>query len=194
MQYKDVLPTSAEIQTVKELIGKLNDYELAQMITEILKSAMLFGMNPSGIIKKYSEHGDRKQGAILSKSYTRSVYHEYHADSPDDVKKQTKEPRPSKEKCYVYFIEDCASGHIKIGKAIDVMSRFKSLKTGSPAMSLIGAIWTNGEKMAYGLESSLHARFKDKRVSGEWFSISVVDVMDIKSSYIDYWVNSESIR
>lgn len=62
-----------------------------------------------------------------------------------------------------YFIqEDRVGGLIKIGKSVDPRNRLKSLATGnSVRLVLLGCTSES--------EEALHLRFKQERVSGEWF-------------------------
>lgn len=65
----------------------------------------------------------------------------------------------------VYFIRAGARGPIKIGLAVDVGQRMRSLQTASPTLlELIGAI-PGGLK----LEKAIHRRLAEFRLHGEWF-------------------------
>ncbi len=76
----------------------------------------------------------------------------------------------------VYFIQESASGSIKIGISVDPKSRMYTLRTGSASpLILLGTI--NG---GIDMEIRLHKRFKENRVNGEWFSASIFgEVMEI---------------
>ena len=70
---------------------------------------------------------------------------------------------------YVYFITD-GHGHIKIGKADDVVSRLNELQTGNPfKLHTLLSIIVNSKREAFNLELSLHKKFKEYRLEGEWF-------------------------
>lgn len=77
------------------------------------------------------------------------------------------------QKEFVYFIK-ATNNLIKIGVTKNVESRLKSLQTGSPGkLELIGSIET---AKAYELESELHEKYRELRVSGEWFNIGLSEV------------------
>lgn len=59
----------------------------------------------------------------------------------------------------------------KIGKSNDVESRLKCFKIGNPFIELI-------TKYEGNLEGRLHDKFKDKRVTGEWFRLDESDLRD----------------
>lgn len=71
---------------------------------------------------------------------------------------------------FVYFILNSDSQAIKIGRAKDLAKRMKALQTSSPAkLTLVKSIQVDGAKAAHELERSLHQKFWEIRVAGEWF-------------------------
>jgi len=79
-------------------------------------------------------------------------------------------------KSYVYFIENVETKRIKIGKSINVISRFSSIKTSNDCeVKLLGFV-----EGGHDLEKKLHDRFAASRVRGEWFTEEIEpDVMVI---------------
>lgn len=78
---------------------------------------------------------------------------------------------------YIYALEDPTTGLIKIGKAQDVQRRFKTLQIGS-GTELIPR-WKSIPLMQYGIwESAMHNIFADRRVRGEWFRVTLTEVLD----------------
>lgn len=67
---------------------------------------------------------------------------------------------------YIYFIQSKVGGPIKIGLAQNAKSRFKQIQACSPFELEIKALI----KGDYQTEASLHKRFKETRLHGEWFS------------------------
>lgn len=66
----------------------------------------------------------------------------------------------------VYFIRAVDSGRIKIGFSFAPQDRFAAFQTASPEpLELLGTI-AQGEEVN---EASLHQRFADARLHGEWF-------------------------
>lgn len=71
--------------------------------------------------------------------------------------------RPHKQ--WVYFIQ-CTAGPIKIGVAVDVEERLRTLQCGSPFELRLIARVPGG----YDLEADLHRRLCEHRLHGEWFA------------------------
>ena len=84
----------------------------------------------------------------------------------------------------VYFIKcDAGDGinRVKIGQTRDLKKRISSLQTGNPhKLTIYQSITTPGYKK---LELELHAKFKDKKINNEWFSISDSEIDDIVSGF-----------
>jgi hypothetical protein len=93
---------------------------------------------------------------------------------------QAKNRQPQRQASFVYLIL-AENGLIKIGKSNDVYGRLKSLDTSSPLkLSLLFYIETmNADE----LEDALHGIYDDKRIKGEWFSLSDEDVKEIMELY-----------
>jgi hypothetical protein len=77
---------------------------------------------------------------------------------------------------YIYFIYNEDSQAIKIGRAIDVEKRLKSLQTASPAiLKLLGVKCVEArrppyhEKNDFHDEQLIHYKFHNLRIHGEWF-------------------------
>jgi hypothetical protein len=76
-------------------------------------------------------------------------------------------PEEKPKGCYVYVVQAVTLGLVKIGKANWPESRIEGIRTGCPdEMRVLGFLHDLTGK----LESSLHARFAEHRVRGEWFS------------------------
>jgi hypothetical protein len=71
---------------------------------------------------------------------------------------------------FIYFILNEDSNAIKIGRAKDLAKRMNALQTSSPAkLRLIKSVQVAGGKEAHELEQSLHKKFNEIRLAGEWF-------------------------
>ena len=71
--------------------------------------------------------------------------------------------RPPSGRGFVYFVH--CNGMVKIGFAVDVARRIKTLQTGSAHKLTVLRV----EAAAPDDESDLHERFASLRVNGEWF-------------------------
>jgi hypothetical protein len=68
----------------------------------------------------------------------------------------------------IYFIQQGKSGPIKIGESDRVSARLSALQTSNPVPLRCLGILTR----ASSTEKSLHTRFQQEHLSGEWFSPS----------------------
>lgn len=74
---------------------------------------------------------------------------------------------------YVYFLRSEKSSYIKIGKSKDIDKRVKMLEYNVGKINILGFIYNEDYDL---IEKQLHAHFKDKRMHGEWFDLSVDDI------------------
>lgn len=79
-------------------------------------------------------------------------------------------------KSYHTYIAKDGSGLFKIGKSENVRLRIKSLSVANPLIELVYEINRD-------VESELHKRFENKRVRGEWFSLSNDDISFIRRNW-----------
>jgi len=86
----------------------------------------------------------------------------------EDVSFKIEEIFNNDSKGYVYFIKSEHSGYYKIGIAKNIINRLNSLKQTNGSILLIGFVYSENYK---DLERSLHLKFKNKNVYGEWFSM-----------------------
>ena len=92
---------------------------------------------------------------------------------------------------FVYFIRCGFHGPLKIGVAANVEKRLSDLQVGNHVeLRIIAKIPCKGRKDAYRIENKLHKRFKEQRISGEWFRSSIKissiwEVSDIDKELID---------
>ena len=75
---------------------------------------------------------------------------------------------PRRNPGWVYFIEDTATGHIKIGFSRDPEKRFQHLRCGTDSELVLLA----GIPGSFKKERSLHQYFAVGRVTGEWYQKS----------------------
>lgn len=74
---------------------------------------------------------------------------------------------------FVYLIR--CEGRYKIGKAVDVQSRIRSMSLPSEPEIIATGAFDN----PFGVERELHAKFKSCREKGEWFRLSADDVQTV---------------
>lgn len=76
------------------------------------------------------------------------------------------------KKVYTYIIEWKGKGLYKIGKSVDIESRFKTLSSSNNEISILAFLDKN-------IEAELHRKYEIRRRFGEWFKFSEKEVDDI---------------
>lgn len=77
-------------------------------------------------------------------------------------------------KCYVYILKNLSL--YKIGYTSNLHKRIATIQTSSPFLIQLCKYWEFPTKQeAQKIEKRLHSQFKNKRQSGEWFSLSQED-------------------
>lgn len=84
--------------------------------------------------------------------------------------------------CYVYLMHDTANGFFKIGLSNKPEYRERTLQSEKPTIELVCAKVFPSRVIAEAIETALHKAFGDKRLRGEWFSLTSTDVEQIKAS------------
>ena len=96
-------------------------------------------------------------------------------DNPTNKETQKVKKRASG---FIYLLYCNANKLYKIGSSKNVIDRIKYLKTANPSIEFINSYPV--ESML--IEKEIHEQYKNKRVSGEWFDLSLVDVEKIFES------------
>lgn len=84
------------------------------------------------------------------------------------------ETTPKSSQGRVYLIRNEVNGFVKIGFSVRPELREKTLQPEEPAIALIGSIPGNKK-----IERSIHAKYAQKRIRGEWFRLADSDVQEI---------------
>lgn len=79
---------------------------------------------------------------------------------------------------YVYLLREVNGAHFKIGKTNNPESRMNTFAVKLPFKVEFECVIKTDNMTA--LELSLHTRFADKRIDGEWFALNPADVEYIK--------------
>lgn len=67
-------------------------------------------------------------------------------------------------------------GNVKIGKSYNPKIRESTLQSEQPCIKLFAVGYSD-------IESTLHNKYSDKRIRGEWFDLSSLDVLEIIEEY-----------
>lgn len=82
----------------------------------------------------------------------------------------------------VYLILNKRNNYIKIGRSKNPKTREKTLQSEEPTLKMI-AVW-EAENI---VEKHLHQKYKSKRIRGEWFDLSLKDLVEIS----EYMTNNK---
>lgn len=77
---------------------------------------------------------------------------------------------------FIYIMKDENTGYYKIGRSVNPKKRERTLQSEKPTITLIFSARGLVEE-----EITLHNRYKDTRIRGEWFSLQDYEVQDIIS-------------
>lgn len=102
----------------------------------------------------------------------------YEDETIDRIIPDKKEEGP--DACYTYLMKDDTNGYYKIGMANDPTYRERTLQSEKPTISLVDKKQFSTREEARALEKRLHQIYEHKRIRGEWFGLSDVDVIYVK--------------
>ena len=85
---------------------------------------------------------------------------------------------PATKDSYIYLIKAIGRPVYKIGKADDPYKRIQQLQTGSPERLMIIDTFLSTEPLR--TEAMVHSKYKDYRMSGEWFNLEGVNISEVK--------------
>lgn len=86
------------------------------------------------------------------------------------------------EPCFVYLMHDTTNDFYKIGISNNPGYREKTLQSEKPTIEMICCKEYPIRTIAEAFEAALHKTFADKRIRGEWFSLTQTDIMILKKT------------
>lgn len=95
----------------------------------------------------------------------KSIYKEIHNQKIDVENKEN----------WIYLMHNPRNGYTKIGRSINPKKREKTLQGEDPQTEII-AFW----KVPRLVESELHRKYETKRIRGEWFNLTISDLITIR--------------
>jgi hypothetical protein len=87
------------------------------------------------------------------------------------------------DKCYVYLMIDSTNNFYKIGISNKPKFREKTLQSEKPTIEILFSKEFPNRKIAGIFEKSLHLAYNEKRIRGEWFSLSQQDIYELNSIF-----------
>lgn len=87
--------------------------------------------------------------------------------------------KEKKRQYKTYILRDKAANIYKIGRAVNIDKRIKSLSIANINLAKVMVINKD-------IEVYLHTAYKSKQIESEWFNLSKEDLEDIKNKYSDY--------
>lgn len=166
--------TKTQISVMLKVLELLNTDN-----ADILQSFVnLIDTNDTAVLNKATQSiSELENYVVLHQHYInhKNVYC-YTDDDFDDYLIQN-----NRNSQWVYFIQDSINNTIKIGYTNLLQPRLKNLQTGNPnTLSIVGYIETTNMRT---LEGKFHKYYRDNRVSGEWFNITLDELSHILAEY-----------
>jgi len=126
-------------------------------------------------INEYQEYASQDESIA---HMINGLYEEIERRDSNKPREKTKQiSKTQTRKGFVYLLK--CDRYYKIGMSKSVTDRIKQLSTQPPFdIELLHTIQTND---MYGLESTLHQKFSEKRKTGEWFNLDDSDIEYIRS-------------
>lgn len=88
---------------------------------------------------------------------------------------------------YLYVIENCDNGQVKIGYSLNPQRRCAALQTGSSSELRLAHTAEVADDRARILEQHLHKEMSYARVRGEWFSMPVAQAIGLVDHCVIRW-------
>lgn len=82
--------------------------------------------------------------------------------------------------CFVYLMIDTTNGYHKIGISNAPDYREKTLQSEKPTVELLASKKFINRRIAQSFEKALHDTYSSKRVRGEWFNLSQIEVDELR--------------
>jgi hypothetical protein len=153
-----------------DFIDVFNTFQ--EKISSVFERYGYFIINPWHF-KEYLENDPMvfvkgKKGIIPVIMFNKLDYYKHYFH---DIKR----PEPDGNKNYVYLMFNVDTNSTKIGFSKNPYNRERTLQSKDPNVFLLAA-W----KAPKSVEKQLHKKFDRKRIRGEWFSLSIDDLISIK--------------
>jgi hypothetical protein len=121
-------------------------------------------------VNRHKFHYDDESKLI--DEYVREMQSKYAVEKPIYINRPVFNATRSSKKQMTYIMMDEALGYYKIGKSENPMRRERTLQAERPVIKLIAITEEN-------IEATLHHKFKERRIRGEWFDLSHVEVNEV---------------
>lgn len=141
----------------------------------------------------YHKYGSRKKrGAILLNEYTKLFlkiakeefgYEPFDREIYDASTMDNADFSQSAQYCYVYLMLDKNTNLYKIGMANNPEQREKTLQSEKPTIEKISEKRLPSREYASAVEKMLHSLYTSKRVRGEWFELSALEIWQISEFF-----------
>lgn len=87
---------------------------------------------------------------------------------------------PNQQQSYLYLVQ-AKTGPVKIGVALDLKGRVGEIQVGNhEQLSIIHHFKIANKNLAHALEYAMHEYYQSKRIRGEWYQLTLVDIDHLK--------------
>lgn len=166
-----------KVQLTSKELEKFKTLSFIKWKIEINKVGLQIRGNAEGYLNLSDSQFCVKKLAI---EYHKLVIEEIHNYQPL-IERQEKIENDfiESEQCHVYLMIDKANNFYKIGISNKPDYREKTLQSEKPTIEMICCKRLPSRKIASSIEQALHQAYKDKRIRGEWFSLTANDIKEI---------------
>jgi hypothetical protein len=130
-----------------------------------------------------------------------NYYNQRLKDEADKRNKFTESRRQSRLKCdednvRIYLLKDLDSGLIKIGSSVNPLRRYNEITnqtisvSGSSDARNYKLLWYSEPTIRI-IEKELHNKYQSKKIEGEWFKLTNLDICELKDEIIKTYVNNK---
>ncbi len=132
---------------------------------------------------RFLDWPNRKRIFSMSTAVAKGFYMEWQRNHPIAVKGcdyKQRDTRRSRKQTWIYLMRDLRGDFTKIGESVSPRFRETTLQAEQPLIDLVQAWEGTASDEAY-----LHHFFADKRVRGEWFTLTWEDYVWIERYFAD---------
>lgn len=172
-------------QKCLEITDGLSAYELL-FISDMSNDAAMLFYEQNQYRDKGADSGLKKHDiADEIFNITDTLYRSYKQKKECEAERAKLAPYRIRRLSKTYLMRDENTGCTKIGKSVNPRRRERTLLSDKPTITLFKVCEKN-------VERELHAKYKDKRVRGEWFTLTEEDIADISKNYNFYEYDRQS--
>ena len=129
-----------------------------------------------GVVISHKFESKNLDVADIKKETLKEMIEHYTELSMHEIKNKSTPKKKKKKVEYIYMMRNNRNGYTKIGVSNNPEYRENTLQSQEPDVELI---WKKKFNNAYCKERELHEAYNEKRIRGEWFNLTDLDIEEI---------------